>query len=148
AARDRGRGVGVRGPGRRPAGSLRGTAPRRGGRAGPRRRQRGDGVVRQRSRRGRQRLRGAPQGAGSEGAGPPPDLDRHPAGGRGAVVRPARDGGERPARLLGVRHLRQGGPMSTTFLADLVVIVAKILIVFLVLSVLVIFIVWFERKVV
>src|SRR5207253_451672 len=38
--------------------------------------------------------------------------------------------------------------MSTAFLADLVVIVAKILIVFLVLSVLVIFIVWFERKVV
>jgi len=38
--------------------------------------------------------------------------------------------------------------MSTTFLADLVVILAKILIVFLVLSVLVIFIVWFERKVV
>ena len=38
--------------------------------------------------------------------------------------------------------------MSTTFLADLIVILAKILIVFVVLSVLVVFIVWFERKVV
>ncbi len=38
--------------------------------------------------------------------------------------------------------------MSTAFLADLIVILAKILIVFLVLSLLVVFIVWFERKVV
>ena len=38
--------------------------------------------------------------------------------------------------------------MSTAFLADLIIILAKILIVFVVLSVLVVFIVWFERKVV
>jgi len=38
--------------------------------------------------------------------------------------------------------------VSTAFLADLIIILAKILIVFVVLSVLVVFIVWFERKVV